>query len=218
MLDGPQSSLLSSSRQISRLQRLRFVLWGIVALALMLGGIVAAGAWFRAEQQVGGAEIGIDGPFRLTTHDGRSVTEADFKGKVTAWFFGFTNCPDVCPTTLTEFTNLLRDLGPKAGEFTPVLVTVDPERDTQPVLGEYMEAFDPRIVALTGAQEQVDVVVKGLQGYYRKQPLDGGGYSMDHTATVYLLDSTGRFEGTLDFHEDSKTRLAKVERLLSKRG
>lgn len=215
MPDHRPTDAQSPQRPHAWLWRLRFILWAIVAVALVAGGVVAAKVLLQDRQQLAGESISIDGPFRLTSHDGRTVTEAEFRGKVTAWFFGFTHCPDICPTTLSEFTSLLRELGPNADAFTPVFVTVDPERDTQEVLAEYMQAFDPRIAALTGTQKEIDIVVQNLKAYYRKQPLDGGGYSMDHTSTVYLMDRSGEFQSTLDFHEDADTRLAKVKRLLA---
>ena len=216
MLDG-QKTVSSNLRahHWGWLRRACYPLWGLVAVALFGAGAVLISAEFSPDQQVGEYQIAITGLFRLTTHDGRSVTEWDFRGKPTAWFLGFTNCPDVCPTTLMEFTDILGELGSKAEDFTPVFVTVDPERDTQRVLSDYMQAFDSRIVALTGTLEQVNVVVRDLRAHYRKQASEGGNYSMDHTATVYLMDRKGRFQGTLDSHEDQATQLAKVERLLS---
>ena len=197
----------------SSLRRLRYALWAMVGLAAMVGGAAAIVALSPSNQSLT-SPISIKGPFQLTSEDGRTVTQADFQGKPTAWFFGFTHCPDVCPTTLSEFTSLLQQLGADAADFTPVFVTVDPERDTQQVLAEYMQAFDPRIVALTGARDQVDAVVRDLKAYYEKQPLEGDDYSMNHTSTVYLMNRDGEFESTLDFHEDAGTRLAKVKRVL----
>lgn len=163
-----------------------------------------------AERQ--GIELG--GPFTLTDQDGRRVTDRDFAGKVRLVFFGFTSCPDVCPTALTEITSLLEEVGPRAAEVKPLLITVDPERDTPEVLKTYMEAFHPGITALTGSPEEIATVAKSFGIASRKVPLDKGGYTMDHGASILLLDRAGRFRMTLDLHEDAATRRAKLERFL----
>lgn len=159
-----------------------------------------------------GIELG--GPFTLTDQDGRRVTDRDFAGKVRLVFFGFTSCPDVCPTALTEITALLEEVGPRAAEVRPLFVSVDPERDTPEVLKAYMRAFDPGIAALTGSPEEVAAVAKSFAVAYRKVPLEGGGYTMDHSASILLLDRAGRFRMTLDLHEDAATRRAKLVRFL----
>ncbi|MGN6550653.1 MAG: SCO family protein, partial [Pararhizobium sp.] len=140
---------------------------------------------------------------------------AQLAGKPYLVFFGFTHCPDICPTTLFELTDLMAELGPAADRFTPLFITVDPERDTQQVLVEYMTAFDERILALRGSQEETDATVKAFAAYYRKVPVEGGGYTMDHTAGVILMDAEGRFVGTLDMHEPRENVLAKLRRLVN---
>lgn len=163
---------------------------------------------------VGGQLPSIGGPFRLTSHKGEAVTNESLKGKPYAVFFGFTYCPDVCPTTLLEMTNLLDELGPDREAINLVLITVDPTRDPPSVLAEYMQAFDPRILALTGTQEEVDEAVKAFKAYYRRVPT-GSGYTMEHSATIYLMDKQGRFFGTLDRHEDKRVQLAKLRRIIA---
>lgn len=155
----------------------------------------------------------IGGPFTLTDNTGKRVTEKDFLGKYMLVFFGFTHCPDICPTTLLELTGLLADLGPAADQITPLFITVDPERDTQEMLASYMTSFDPRILALRGTKEQTDEAVKAFAAYYEKVPLEGGNYTMDHTAGVYLIDAEGEFMGTLDLHEPRENQLQKLRRL-----
>nr|WP_237683929.1 SCO family protein [Pseudaminobacter soli] len=154
----------------------------------------------------------VGGPFTLTSHKGDAVDNAKLAGKPYLVFFGFTHCPDICPTTLYELTNLMADLGPAADRLTPLFITVDPERDTQTVLAEYMTAFDGRILALRGDKAATDAAVKAFAAYYRKVPTDGG-YTMDHTAGVILIDEEGRFAGTLDLHEPRENVLAKLRRL-----
>ncbi|MBU3731323.1 MAG: SCO family protein [Beijerinckiaceae bacterium] len=137
---------------------------------------------------------GIGGPFTLTNQAGQKVTERVLESPgATLVFFGFTHCPDVCPTTLYEVTQLYQALGPKGDRLRTLFITVDPERDTPELLRDYISSFDPRIVGLTGSPEQTAAALKAYRGYARKVPLEGNNYTMDHTALVYLMDSKGRF-------------------------
>lgn len=198
---------------MNALRIVRYAAWGAVAIAAVAVGYVAW-QW----QQAGGvgrlAATSIGGPFTLTDQHGDTVTEAALRGHPSAMFFGYTFCPDVCPTTLFEMTGWLEKLGPDADNLGVYFVSVDPERDTQETLAEYLSAFDPRITGLTGTPEEVAEIVKGYRVYARKVPLDSGGYVMDHTATIYLIDSNGVFTGTIDYQEDSDTALKKLRRLV----
>jgi len=160
----------------------------------------------------------IGGPFELVTHKGKTFSNADVAGRPYLVFFGFTHCPDICPTTLGELSVLMDELGPDADKFTPILITVDPERDTQQVLAEYMSSFDSRIIALTGTKAQTDAAVKAFKAYYAKVPLDGGNYTMDHTAGVFLMKANGEFSGMLDMHEAQEVRLQKLRNLIRDAG
>lgn len=155
----------------------------------------------------------VGGPFTLVDTTGATVTEKDFLGKPTAYFFGFTHCPDVCPTTLYEMAAWLGELGADADRLNVVFVSVDPERDTLEALADYMSAFDERMVGLTGTQEQVDAVAREFRVYVRKVEQEGG-YTIDHTATVYLMDADGRFVGTIAYGESDETALGKLRRLI----
>ena len=135
----------------------------------------------------------VGGPFRLTDQNGRAVTEADFKGKPFLVFFGFTHCPDICPTALFEMSETFRRLGGDAEKIGALFISVDPTRDTPEKLKEYLQSFHPRISALTGTQAEIDEVTKAYKAYAKKVPLDGGEYTMDHSAIVYLMDREGRF-------------------------
>ena len=135
----------------------------------------------------------IGGPFQLTDQNGRTVTDQDFKGRPFLVFFGFTHCPEVCPTTLFEISEILRKLGPDADRVRAVFITVDPERDTPAALKDYLSSFDPHLAGLTGDPDAIAAVAKAYRVYYKKVPLDGGDYTMDHTAIVYLMDKQGRF-------------------------
>lgn len=194
------------------LRIVRYILWGVVALA----AVAVAAVFFLSKQGDGpilaGATIG--GPFHLVDHNGNAVTEADLKGHPTAMFFGYTLCPDICPTTLYDMTTLMEQLGPDADKLKVYFVSVDPERDTREVLAEYMSAFDPRFVGLTGTRAEVDEIIKNYRVYARKVEQESGPYLMDHTAGVYLLDDAGTLTGTIDYHENSETSLAKLKRLI----
>jgi protein SCO1/2 len=135
----------------------------------------------------------IGGPFQLTDQDGRTVTDQDLKGRPFLVFFGFTHCPEICPTVLFEISEIFRKLGPDADRAGALFITVDPERDTPTLLKEYLSNFDPHVVGLTGDADAIAAVAKVYRAVYRKVPLDQGGYTMDHTAIVYLMDKQGRF-------------------------
>jgi protein SCO1/2 len=135
----------------------------------------------------------IGGPFQLIDQNGRTVTERDFKGKPFIVFFGFTNCPDICPTTLFEMSEVLNRLGSDAEKTAALFVSVDPERDTPAKLKDYLSSFHPRIFGLTGNTDQISAIEKEYRVYAKKVPLKDGGYTMDHTAVVYLMDKNGRF-------------------------
>ena len=206
------------------LRVVQLTLWGaaavgLVVLALAMSGLLPAGG--PGQRTVVATTAGapqIGGPFRLTSHTGAVVTERDLKGKPFGVFFGFTHCPEVCPTTLFELTERMKELGPDADKITFAFVTVDPERDTKAVLAEYMQSFDPRIVALTGTPEEVAAVAKVYKAFYRRAPTEGGGYTMDHTAIVYLMDKDGRFVSSIDYHENKETQLTKLRRLVTAAG
>jgi len=152
-------------------------------------------------------------PFRLVDQSNRAVSERDVLGRPTVAFFGFTYCPEVCPTSLASLTSLLQRMGPAGNEFAVIFVTVDPERDTPQALAEFLSSFDPRIRGLTGSIDEIGRVAKGLGVYYRRQALPGGGYTMDHTASLFLLDARGRFVGTISYGENAEVALEKLKRL-----
>ena len=157
----------------------------------------------------------IGGPFTLTDHTGKRVTEKDYAGKILLVFFGFTHCPDVCPTALTAVSEVLDQIDDKAREVQPLFITVDPERDTVELLAGYVSHFHPSIVGLTGTAEEIGAAAQGYQVFYRKAK--GGtpdAYSMEHTASIYVMDRQGKFRGTLDVHETADTRIKKLQRLI----
>ena len=172
----------------------------IALLAVAAGALVWAVSHFvrDATQTATGTTSGtalIVSEFELVDQDGRTVRGADLRGKLQLVFFGFTTCPDICPTTLTKITAALEDLGADAAALRPVLITVDPERDTPTVLKEYLTAFDPRILGLTGTPAQIAAALKGFRVYASKRELEGGDYTMDHSTFIYLMDRNGDYFG-----------------------
>jgi protein SCO1/2 len=151
----------------------------------------------------------VGGSFTLTAHTGKKVSEKDLRGRPYAVFFGFTHCPDVCPTALFELSQVLQKLGPDADEITPFFITVDPARDTLDGLGEYVKHFDPRIVALRGTEDETAAVARAFRATYRKVDTGDGNYTMDHTAVVYLIDRNGRFFDTVDYRASLDVQVAK---------
>ncbi len=160
------------------------------------------------------ASATIGGPFRLVDHNGRAITDQDLKGRPFLVFFGFTHCPDVCPTALFEVSEILRKLGPDAERTRALFVTVDPERDTPEKLKDYLSSFDPHLIGVTGDPDAVSAVGKAYRVYSKKVPLDGGGYTMDHTAIVYLMDKDGRFVAPFNLKRPPEAAAADLRRYL----
>ena len=156
----------------------------------------------------------IGGPFRLTDQNGRTVSDQDLKGHPFLVFFGFTHCPDVCPTTLFEVSEILRSLGPDANGTRALFITVDPERDTPSVMKDYVSNFDPHVSGLTGDPAAIAAVAKAYRVYYKKVPLDDGGYTVDHTAIVYLMDRNGRFVAPFNLKRSAEAAAADLRRYL----
>mgnify|MGYP001310867403 FL=1 len=163
---------------------------------------------------VTGANFGKE--LNLTDHDGRPRTLADFRGKVVTVFFGFTHCPDVCPVTLAEMAQVVRELGPDGGRVQVLFVTVDPERDTQQVLKQYVPSFNPAFLGLYGDAESTARVAKEFKIYYRKQPPKDGHYSVDHSAGTYILDSEGRLRLFAQYGAGAPALLHDIRVLLGK--
>jgi protein SCO1 len=156
----------------------------------------------------------IGGPFALASSKGGTVNSSDLVGQPYGVFFGFTHCPEVCPTTMYEMSKTLKELGGQAKDFRLFFITVDPERDTAAKLADYLANFDPRIEALVPSMEQLPQVAKAFRAFYAKVPTSDGGYTMDHTATLYLMGRDGRFAGTIAFGEKPEVRLEKLRKLL----
>lgn len=190
----------------------------LIVVATMLVGVVVGyfvSTWISDSAPTPQyARPAIGGPYTLTNHRGETVTDQTYRGKVQLVFFGFTHCPDVCPTALSLLTDLLEQLGPSAEQVQPIFITVDPERDTVEAMSRYVEAFHPSIIGLTGSLEQVATAAQAFRVYYRKAPVAGGDYFMEHSGSIYVMDRSGAFRGTLDLHEDPKVGLEKLRKLL----
>jgi protein SCO1/2 len=156
----------------------------------------------------------VGGPFTLTDQNGNIVTDATFKGEPFLVFFGFTHCPDVCPTTLYEMSEVLNRLGPDANKTAALFVTVDPERDTPEKLKQYISSFHPRIFGLTGTEEQIDAIKKEYRVFAKKVPTKDGDYTMDHTAVVYLMDKNGRFVAPFNLSRSADEAAADLRKRL----
>lgn len=194
------------------LKALRIFLWAVVAIVL-----AGAAAYVYLDRLSGGAVqplVAIGGPFKLAATTGETIDSAGLKGQPFAVFFGFTHCPEVCPTTLYEMSSTLAKLGDDAKDLKVFFITVDPERDTIEFMKSYLTSFDPRIIGLRPSPEELAQIAKTYRVFYEKVPTSDGDYTMNHTALVYLMDREGRFFGTLDYEETPEMRLTKLKRLL----
>jgi protein SCO1/2 len=194
------------------LSRLRLLLWLVV-------GIVAIGMvvliWRQSEpQQTASTSLGtIGGPFTLIGTDGKPFASSKLHGKPAAILFGFTHCPDVCPTTLARLTKLRKQLGKGPDAFSIVLISVDPERDTPADLRDYVTLFDTPVIGLTGTAPQIEQVKKQFGAFSRKVEQPGSGYNVEHTAAVMLMDQNGNFVATLAPEEGDQVALDKLKRI-----
>ena len=195
------------------------------SVSLVIGAALAIGlglaAWrlappMRSQTSPALAPAGheIGGPFALIDQDGRVVTEKDLLGKPSVIFFGYTYCPDVCPTTLGNLTQWMKTLGPDADKLNVRFISIDPERDTPGQLKAYLSAFDPRIRGLTGSAPAVAQAARDYNVYYAKADTGGGTYSMDHSTTVYLMDAKGRFVEPIGYGEAPAMAIDSLKRLL----
>ncbi|TFF18728.1 SCO family protein [Jiella endophytica] len=183
-------------------------LWAVVAL---VAGILAV-TYFNLVGQSSASGEPYGTPFTLVDQNGTSFSSDQLKGKPYALFFGYTHCPDVCPTTLFELASHHDEIEKKGGDFRIVFVTVDPERDTPAILKDYVDAVSPDIVALTGEKGDVARMAKGWGAFFAKSG-EGEDYLMDHTSTTFLIDAEGHLAGTIAYGEDPKTVTGKLDRL-----
>jgi protein SCO1 len=197
----------------ARTSRLIVIFTAFVAgLMLCLGVILFVGS--RGSGTVAIQTAAIGGPFRLTDEDSQPFSDQDLKGKAFLVFFGFTHCPDVCPTTLFEISEIMRKLGPDADRTAALFISVDPERDTPEAMKDYLSSFDPHLRGLTGDAASLAAVAKAYRVYYKKVPLEDGDYTMDHTAIVYLMDKDGRFVSPFNMKRTAEVAAAELRKHL----
>ncbi len=193
----------------SSLRAVRTILWGLIIVI----GLAATAVYFLRPPE---RPVGLfGGEFQLTSTDGGTFTQNDLKGTPSLVFFGYTYCPDVCPTTLAEAVGWRQQLGLDPDKLRIIFVTVDPERDTADGLKQYLAAFDPDIIGLRGDEQQTEDAKKAF-GVYSEKVNDSGSteYLVNHTASVFLLNKDGSFEGTIDYGEDRDTALEKIRQLV----
>src|SRR6478736_6658489 len=168
----------------------------LIFSAFLTGLVIFSGVFLYATGNFGGggpAASAIGGPFKLVDQNGDPITDADLKGKPHLLFFGYTHCPDICPTTLFDVSEVLRAMGKDADRVNAYFVSVDPERDSPTIMKDYLSSFDPHLKALTGDPEAVAKMLTEYRVYAKKVPGKDGDYTMDHSAMVYLMDRNGRF-------------------------
>jgi protein SCO1/2 len=160
------------------------------------------------------APAAIGGPFQLTDQSGATFTEKDLQGRPTLIFFGFTHCPDVCPTSLFEISEILRAMGKDADRVNALFISVDPDRDTAAAMKDYLSSFDPHLKGLTGDAASVQKVITEYRVYAKKVPLKEGDYTMDHTALIYLMDRDGKFVAPFNLNRKPEEAASDLKRYL----
>jgi protein SCO1/2 len=197
----------------------RYALLAIAFAGLLVvaAGVLLALAMRETPRGAAGTALAsaIGGPFHLIDQNGKPVSDADLKGKWQLVFFGYTHCPDTCPTALNEIALALDQLGVKRGEVEIVFITVDPERDTPDVLKSYVQSFDAPIIALTGSPDAVAQAAKAYRVFYAKHPRGDGDYDMDHSAVIYVMNPEGRFTATFTPDSSADSIVQRLQKLLS---
>jgi len=189
---------------------------GLAGALVLIAGVLIAIAFRDDTKGVAGGPLAgaIGGKFSLVDQNGKPFTDADLKGKWQLVFFGYTHCPDVCPTALNDLSLALDRLGTKKNQVGIVFISVDPERDTPDVLKSYVESFGGPIVALTGTPDAVKQAAQDYKVYYAKHPTKDGDYEMDHSALIYVMDPQGRFTATFTPDDNEDAIVKRLEKLL----
>src|SRR6476646_1685153 len=189
----------------------------LIISAFVTGLVVFSVVFLYATGNFGSAGTGssaISGPFKLTDQNGNTITDADIEGRPFLVFFGYTHCPDICPTTLFDVSEVMHALGKDADRTGALFITVDPERDTPAVMKNYLSSFDPHLRGATGNNAAVDAAEKAYRVYAKKVHTENGDYSMDHTALVYLMDKQGRFVAPFSLKRRPEDAAAELRRHL----
>ena len=185
-----------------------------LALVSLLGLVFVTTLALNHNRKIAPLPSAIGGPFALVATDGKAVTEHDLLGKWSLIYFGYTFCPDACPTALSDMTLALRKLGPVSAQITPLFITIDPKRDTSTALSEYLKAFDPRIVGLTGSEAQTGAAAAAYHVYAKPQTDAGADYLIDHSAYVYVMDPEGRFVDVVDGATPGEQMASAVQKMM----
>jgi protein SCO1/2 len=188
----------------------------LIFAAFLTGLVIFTGVFLYATGNFGSgpAASAIGGPFKLVDQNGNAITDVDLKGRPYLVFFGYTHCPDVCPTTLFDVSEVLRALGKDADRTAALFITVDPERDTPAVIKDYLSSFDPHLRGATGDRTAIDAAEKSFRVYAKKVPTQSGDYNMDHTALVYLMDKQGRFVAPFSLKRKPEEAAADLRRYM----
>jgi len=192
---------------------MRYGLWAVIFVLAGFLAFATVGNFFKNDNRVADL-VAIGGPFNALDASGKPFTHEDMKGRAHALFFGFTNCPDICPTTLYEAGEWLKSLGPEGDKLDVYFVTVDPEHDTPEVLSKYLSAFDKRIKGITGSEAQIAEILQKWRVFAEKVDTGDGDYTMNHTATTYLMKPNGDFSGTIAYGEQMDIAKQKLDRLV----
>ncbi len=218
------ASAIAAISRIDRMNYLRFIrllAWacvgvvGLLVVAISMGWLVTDGP-FAALARKESSALPKGGPFAMTDHRGKPFTETDLLGRPALVFFGFTSCPVVCPTTLGDMTDWLDELGADGNALSALFVSVDSERDDVAQMAAYLQPYNQRIIGLTGTSAQLAEFAASYGIYYKKIPVGDDNYTMDHTASVLMLDRALNMVGTVDFHEERSIAIAKLKLLLAR--
>ncbi len=200
---------------VSRADRIVAVtVYAAVAISVAFGGAITL--WKpQVERWIANNVAEVGGPFELVDQDGHRFTRADLLGHPHILYFGYTYCPDLCPTMLFQLSGIVQRLGDKAAPLKVAFVSVDPERDTVSVMKQYVAAFDAGFIGLTGSQAAIDKAAKAYRIYFRKVDLGGGDYAFDHTASAMLFNADGSYADSIAYEESDASAQAKIERLIA---
>jgi len=201
------------------MQRTRNILAGLLTFLVIAGVLVFVSGLWPGSETPSLPSVAIGGPFTLEASDGSTVTDATYRNKWQLIYFGYTLCPDACPTALNEIAGALDKLGPLAAQVQPIFITIDPARDTPKIMGEYVKAFDPRIRGLTGTPAQIAAVAREFRVYYAKvEDKDApDGYLMDHSSIIYVMrPGDGRFVATFTHESTADQMAARLKKLIER--
>lgn len=196
---------------MNTVKAVRVALWSLIAIIM----VAMSYTLFMGSKPNNIVTAQLGAPFKLVDHNGAPVTEAVFDDGPVAMFFGFTHCPEVCPTTMFEMSNWMEQLGADADNLKGIFVTIDPARDTPELMKSYVTNLSDKFTGITGPKADVEAMARSWRVYFKRQELDDGDYTMDHTASIFLLKPGGDFFGTIAWGENPDTAIEKLKRLVA---